>query len=236
MKLKALLHVHTQDDPKDHLSYSLYDVLDRCATEGFEVVALTCHGKVIIREEYQRYAEQKGILLLSGIEALVEGKDVLLINVRPDAEEIVTFEDLRAYKQQHPEMLVIAAHPYLLFWRSLGRKIIQYADLFDAFEFHWFYSPYVNFNRKTVQLAFQMQKPLVGTSDVHTLEHMFTTYSSIDVSEKSIQAVLAAIRSGHVHYNTTPCSFWQMVGYYLCMMSRHFFSIRQKGREQELLQ
>ena len=228
MKLKALFHVHTRDDPKDHLSYSLYDVLDRCAEEGFEVVALTCHGKVIIQEEYQRYAQQKGILLLPGIEALVEGKDVLLINVGPDAEGIVTFEDLRAYKQQHPDMLVIAAHPYLLFWRSLRGKIIQYADLFDAFEFHWFYSPYVDFNRKTVQLAFQMKKPLVGTSDVHTLEHMFTTYSSIDVSDKSIPAVLAAIRSGHVQYHTTPCSFWQMAGYYISMMFRHLLVIREK--------
>jgi predicted metal-dependent phosphoesterase TrpH len=224
MKLKALLHVHTRDDPKDHLSYTLYDVLDRCAEEGFEVVALTCHGKVIIQEEYQRYAEQKRILLLSGIEALVEGKDVLLINVGPDAEQVTTFEDLAVYKQQHPDMLVIAAHPYLLFWRSLRGKIIQYADLFDAYEFHWFYSPHVNFNKKTIRLAHQFNKPLVGTSDVHTLEHMFTTYSTIDAPEKSISAVLAAIRSGHIQYTTTPCSFWRMGIYYLHMMFRHFFS------------
>jgi len=228
MKLKALLHVHTADDHKDHLSYTLYDVLDRCAQEGFEVVALTCHGKVVSQQAYQQYAEQKGILLLSGIEALVEGKDVLLINVGSDAERVTTFEDLVVYRQQHPEMLVIAAHPYLLFWRSLRGKISQYADLFDAFEFHWFYSPHVNCNQKTVEWAQKLHKPLVGTSDVHTLEHMFTTYSVIKVPEKTISAVVHGIRSGQVQYQTTPLTFWKMVTYYGYMMLHHFFSLSKK--------
>jgi predicted metal-dependent phosphoesterase TrpH len=227
MKLKALLHVHTEDDPKDRLGYSLFDVMDRCADAGFEVLALTCHETVVIRKDYEEYAHKKNILLIPGIEARIEGKDVLLLGISKDAEQIHTFQDLQQYKQDHPSILIIAAHPYLLFWRSLRNRIIRYADLFDAYEFHWFYSPFINFNSKTVRLAKKMGKPLVGTSDVHTLQHMFTTYSVIETPQKTIPSILSAIRSGKIMYKTEPSRLWRMIGYYISITSRYFRTRRK---------
>lgn len=228
--MKALLHVHIQDDPLDAIGYSMQEVLDHCAREGFEIVALTGHNKVLIRPEYRAYAEQKNILLISGMERTIESRHVLLYNVEASAEAICTFADLQLYREQHPDMFVIAAHPFLPFfpWRLGEKLLVRYADLFDALEFHWFYTPWLDGNRKTRQIAERLHKPLVGTSDMHTLRHMFYTYSDIQAVEKTPQAVFQAIRQGRVTITTRPYHFPGMVWYAIRGLSTSLFKVLRK--------
>lgn len=228
MDVKALFHVHTDDDPLDKIPYSIFKVLDRCHENGIEIVALTCHTKVISYPSYMAYAQKKNILLLCGIESTIEGKHVLLINATKGAEKINTFKQLAQYKIHHPSVLVIAPHPYIPFWHSLGKKLSQYSDLFDALEYHWFYSPWCNYNKKTIVMAKTMNKPLVGTSDVHTLRHMFYTYSVLSVDNRSPVGVVDAVKKGHVHVVTHPYHLLSMVCYFLLMLWRQIKIGRKK--------
>src|SRR5690606_31774254 len=118
MHLKANLHMHTSDDPVDPVAYSTFEAIDHAATHGFDVLAVTCHHRCAWTTSYAAYAEEKGILLLSGVElSLAErigGRDahVLVIGVDRGVEAVRTFADLATYRKRHPEALVIAPHPF----------------------------------------------------------------------------------------------------------------------------
>jgi predicted metal-dependent phosphoesterase TrpH len=202
MQLKTNLHFHTADDPRDRIPYTAYEGIDAAARLGFEVLAMTCHNKVAHTQEYAQYAKEKNILLISGIELDIgetpgETRHLVVLNCDTDAERIQTFDDLRAYKDRHPQIFVLAPHPYYPYHTrsiSLHKYTDRYAHLLDAIEHSWFYSRTLNFNRRAEQAAFRHNLPLIATSDTHTLEWLDSDYCVIETSEKSPEAVFAALR------------------------------------------
>jgi predicted metal-dependent phosphoesterase TrpH len=181
----------------------------------YDVLALTFHEKVYERkafEKVRRYALSKNILLMNGCEAKIEEKHVLLYNIT-DAERkrIKTFEDLRNMRKELEKkgrnILVVAAHPYfkIIGKTSLGKKLEENIDLFDAIEYHYFYTRLLNFNNKSVKLAKKYHKPLIGNCDVHFLENIGTTYTLINCS-KNANNIINAIKSGKTILKTEPIS------------------------------
>lgn len=215
MQLKANLHLHTNDDPEDLVTYSIYDAIDAAALHGFDVLAITCHNRCAWCPAYAHYAQKRGIVLLSGIEATLsekpkqKGRHVLLLGVDQSAEKLRTFNDLAAYRATHPEMVVIAPHPFFDPFLSLQSWTERYIELFDAIEHAWFYSRWCNRNKKALQLADKYQKPVVATSDTHFLDYLPDHYTYIETTERTSKAVLAAIKTGHVQYHTRPHAFWR---------------------------
>src|SRR3954466_10991082 len=74
--IKVDLHIHTLDDPKDHLDYSSHELLERARDLGFGALAITLHDKVFDRLEVFDAAAKMGILLLSAAEMRLECADV----------------------------------------------------------------------------------------------------------------------------------------------------------------
>ncbi len=74
--MKLDLHIHTLDDPKDHLDYSAHQLLERARDLGFGALAITLHDKVFDRAEVFADAAEMGILLLQAAEMRLEGADV----------------------------------------------------------------------------------------------------------------------------------------------------------------
>jgi len=66
-KLKTDLHIHTAEDPRDNISYSARDMIDRAGELGFDVLSITNHNVVTYDEDLAAYAKKKGILLIPGI-------------------------------------------------------------------------------------------------------------------------------------------------------------------------
>src|SRR5947208_8232720 len=110
--LKADLHVHTADDPSDHISYSTLDVINRAAELGYNALAITLHDAQLDPALLQAYAAARGIVLIPGIERTIEGRHVLLLNFSRATEAVHTFADLARLKRAEPAGLVIAPHPY----------------------------------------------------------------------------------------------------------------------------
>ncbi len=210
MQLKANLHMHTSDDQEDLVSYSTYEAIDAAADYGFQVLALTCHNTCAWRVEYAEYAQSKGILLLSGIEKNIgetasdRGRHVVLLGVDAGAEHVHTFADLETYRDAHPEMVVIAPHPFMDRYLSLNHYAEQYIDLFDMIEHSWFYSVRLNRNRAALKLAEKYRKPVVATSDTHFLNYLNDHYTYIASEEQTEAAVLRALKCGAVQYHTRP--------------------------------
>jgi predicted metal-dependent phosphoesterase TrpH len=66
--LKADLHIHTADDPSDHISYSTLDVIEHAAELGYGAIAITLHDAQLDPAPLQAYAAARGIVLVHGIE------------------------------------------------------------------------------------------------------------------------------------------------------------------------
>ncbi len=146
-KLKADLHIHTQEDPKDKIKYTAKELIDEAWRQKFDVLAITNHNLVTYDDYLKKYALDKGIILIPGIELKVEGKHIILLNVNDEGErEIRTLEELRDYKNE--SSLIVAPHPYFPMFASLGAKLGQYIHIFDAIEYTHFYFKGINFNRK----------------------------------------------------------------------------------------
>ncbi len=215
--LKSDLHLHCKGDPEDdYIEDTAKDYINYAAKLGFNVLSFTNHGDILDIKPFQKYAGKKGIVLIPGAEAHIEGKDVLLYNfTKKQVAGIKTFEDLRAVKSINH--LVIAPHPFyphreppFFRNRSLGKLLLANIDLIDALEFCNLYTKYMTFNTKAVLAAKKHKLALVGNSDAHNPRQMNTTYSLID-SKQNIPDIIKAIKQGKVEVVSTPRSAFSCV-------------------------
>ena len=211
--LKAELHTHINIDPLDYkfIDYSAFELIDRAVQQNFNVLAITCHNYVYQDPKAADYAKNKNLLLLFGAEKDVDGKHTLLYNIPNDvAQSINTLDDLQRARKEHPEMFVIAAHPF--HYRSSCHKnnITKHLDLFDAWEYSFFYTSFFNPNKKTSRLAEKHNKPLVGNSDVHKLKDLGRTYTLVDAPPDA-QALFRAIKEKKIKIVTTPLSVSELI-------------------------
>jgi predicted metal-dependent phosphoesterase TrpH len=203
------IHSHTDYDPQDWIEHSAEELIDEVARQGIGVLAITCHRALQWSSALQCYAEAKGVLLIPAVEASIEGKDVLIYGLQHFAHPM-SFEQLRELRQQNPGILTIAPHPFYPSSSCLGHKLFLHQDCFDAIEYCHFYTRYVNFNEKAVVAARKLNKPLVGTSDIHVLSQVGKTTSTVSVAERSFAAVSAAIKSGQLELETSPLTLSQL--------------------------
>jgi predicted metal-dependent phosphoesterase TrpH len=208
--IKTDLHIHTLDDPKDALDYSAHELLERARTLGFRVLAITLHDAVFDRPEVFADAASMGILLIPAAEMRLEGADVILLNVAAkEVESLRTFDDLSALRARRgPSLFTIAPHPFYVLGGSIGEKLIERIDLFDAIELCHFWGRFFNPNRRAAEIAGRFGKPLIATSDAHRLHAFGSNYTSVpQPAALTVENVIGALRSGPLQVTNPPCSF-----------------------------
>ncbi len=204
--LKTELHSHTIDDPKDGeciVVHSAQQLIDKAEEQGFQVLSITNHNQLLFSSSLEEYARERGILLIPGVEATLEGKHVLLYNFLDyddswDNPEIVA-------QQKGPNQLVIAPHPFFPIPTALRKRVTRWSGFFDAIEYRQFYLSWLNFNERAKELAGQLDLPVVGNTDLHWLFQLGWTYSLV-YAEQNTTSVLKAIKEGHVRLVTQPVS------------------------------
>ncbi len=222
--LKIDFHTHTAEDPQDRIRYSARDLIDRAAGLGFDALAVTNHNALTYRDDLRAYAESKGLLLLPGTELTMEGCHILVINpgfpVAPDIR--YRLADISRLKT--PDSLFIAPHPFFAIFQSLRSRLYPLLPEFDAIEFASYHNRVVDFNAKAVRLAAEAGKPLVGTSDCHTVRQFGRTYALVD-ADKTLASIIGAVKAGRLEYRTRPISLLTMSRIVLSM-----FSLRKLSR------
>lgn len=209
--IKLDLHIHTLDDPKDHLDYSAHQLLERARALGFGALAITLHDKVFDRPEVFADAAAMGILLIQAAEMRLEGADVVLLNASPDeVENLRTFDDLRALRARRGDSLFcFAPHPFFLLGASIGERLLAEIDCFDAIEICHFHKGWFDLNRRARQVAAAHSKPLLATSDAHRLQAFGGHYTCVRrPQELTVESLLQALRAGP-HRLTSPPSTWR---------------------------
>ncbi|PYJ89116.1 MAG: hypothetical protein DME70_02765 [Verrucomicrobia bacterium] len=207
--IKLDLHIHTLDDPKDALDYSAHELLERAVALGFRVLAITLHDAVFDRVEVFADAARMGILLIPAAEVRLEGADVILLNVT--AEEIASLhclDDLAALRAKRgPSLFTMAPHPFYILGGSIGERLLERIDCFDAIELCHFWGRFFNPNRRAVEVAERFGKPLIATSDAHRLHAFGSNYTSIPrLSELTVDNVFDVLRRGPLRVTNPPCS------------------------------
>lgn len=204
--LKVDLHLHTAEDPLDRVRYTAKQLISKAADEGFDVISITNHHIMTFGSELSTYAQERGILLIPGVEVTVRRRHILLLNPPPN-RLCSDFSHLSRFRR--PETLIIAPHPYFPSTNSLNGNLLKHRHLFDALEYCHFYSSNINFNQRTLDVCHSYGFPLVGNSDAHFLSQFGTTYSLI-YAEKNIESIFAAIRADKVKVVTRPLTTFEM--------------------------
>ncbi len=203
--LKIDLHTHTAEDAMDRgFKHDARQLIDRAKELGLHALAVTNHRIVTYDKELAAYAKARGILLIPGCEADIEGRHVLLYNItEKERAKITSFDDLRRLrKKKGKTMLVIAPHPLFPHGRSLQKKrLLDNADCFDAFEISQFHYRFLDFNSSARTIAQEHRKPMIATSDAHSFHFFGRHYAILSVRTRappSMQDVLDAIRAGRI--------------------------------------
>jgi predicted metal-dependent phosphoesterase TrpH len=213
LKLKIDLHTHCSKDYSEYLAgrrnlMPPEELVDLAVHLKYDAIAITHHGIPYYDEKLSRYAQERGLLIFPGVEAYINRKHVLLINYT-DKGYVFTFEDLR--RKKHDQLLVIAPHPYYHDPLCLGKELERNIDCFDAIEYCHYYYKLFNFNRKAVRIAQKYKLPMIGNSDTHYKAQFGQTYSFVYAEEKSIPAIIDAIKKGKIEYISNPISFYDFL-------------------------
>jgi predicted metal-dependent phosphoesterase TrpH len=212
------LHSHCQGDPVDTaLSHTLYQHIDRAKEVGLDAIAITWHRGICEDTKAFAYARERGILVIPGIEADVEGQyHLLVLNVAPgDLPGTPTWAQIRTLRVRKPEVLVIAPHPFYPHPSCLGGEMTKHADCIDAVEWcglHVNWLPaWVNPNLRAARWAQQYGKTLVACSDAHSLGAIGRNASTVEAEDLSIDSILAGIRAGRVSFQRRSLDFIPLV-------------------------
>lgn len=227
--LKVDLHLHTSEDPSDHIHYSAADAIDRAAELGFGALAITLHDAQLERARLTARARDRGLALIPGVERTIEGSHVLLLNfpVR-ESMAVTTFAELARAKRRTAG-LVIAPHPFFPGRSCLGSALDRYADLIDAVEWSYFWTRAVDFNTRAARWAAARGKPIVGNSDAHDIRQLGRTFTLVDAPADA-DAICAAVRDGRAALRTRPVPYVELTRVFGGLMVRGWMSEFRRRR------
>jgi predicted metal-dependent phosphoesterase TrpH len=200
-------HSHCQGDPVDtHLGHTIFEHIDQAKKVGVDAIAVTWHRKICVNPEAAVYAQERGVLLLSGMEAEIDWRHLVVINlVEGDLAPITTWDEVRALRARKPEVLVIAPHPFYPHPSCLGNRLQGHADCIDAVEWcmlhHHLVPGRLNPNLRAARWAHQHGKPMIACSDAHTLSSIGKNASTVEADALTAEALLRGIRAGRVTFH-----------------------------------
>lgn len=246
MQLKTSLHLHTSEDKKDGhiINYNVYNLIDEAEKHGFNVLGFTPHNKFVFKEEFADYAKKKGLLLIPGVERSLGrflGRHVIILNCGQTIEKVKTLKQLLKYKNEHPEIFILAPHPTYNRFISIGaRKLKKYISLFDAVEYSYAYSKKMNFhNKKARAIATRFQKPVIATADVHVLKKLNTDFAIIEAEEFTLESIFEAIKRGQFENVTAPKNLFSLIKYCVSFLLKYFIkyiTVKILGLEIKILE
>jgi predicted metal-dependent phosphoesterase TrpH len=204
-RFKIDLHNHCLGDPMDRLTHTIYDHLDAARRAGIDALAMTWHRKVCDDEKAAAYARERGMLLMPGMEAEVNGKHLVILGLREgELPGQPTWDEVRALRSRRPGVVVMAPHPFYPHPTCLNRELNGNEDCVDAVEWcalhvHWLPSR-VNPNLRAARWAQRHGKTLVACSDAHAIAAVGRNASMVEAEELTEEAILTGVRAGRVSF------------------------------------
>ena len=229
IRLKCDLHTHVIGDrpfeKKGPWVLRPKEFIDLASSLGYDFLSFTYHNYLYYDSQVWDYAEEKGIILIPGIERSIQRHHVLFFN-SPHSESIRSFSSIRSYRLIYPGSLVVAPHPFYGSSTCLGKKLIENKDCFDAIEYCHFFTRWFNPNKKAVRVGKMFRIPLLGCSDAHRVKEFGKTFSYVYTEERSSDALIEAIKAGRVECVASPLPLLDFIkeAFWLCTRFRECLS------------
>ena len=201
------LHSHCHGDPVDrYIPHSIFQHIDQAKKVGLDAIAVTWHRRICDNLEAVAYARERGVLLIPGMEAEVNRRHLVVLNLASgDLPAQPTWSEVRALRLRKPDVLVMAPHPFYPHPSCLGRTMEDHADCIDAVEWcfihvNWLHHR-VNPNLRAARWAQKHGKTLLASSDAHSLRSIGRNVSTVEADELTTEAIFAGIRAGRVSFH-----------------------------------
>lgn len=201
----------------------------RAKEVGLDAIAVTWHQKIFDDEEAVAYGRERNILVIPGMEADVDRKHVVLLNLAAgDLPGEPSWDQIRALRARKPEVFVMAPHPYYPHPCCIGSIMNEHVDCIDAVEWcmlhvHWLPGR-ISPNLRAARWAHRHGKPMIACSDAHSLAAIGRNASTVEAEALTTEAILAGIRAGHVTFHRRslePLPLMIQVGKAMTSQPRH---------------
>jgi predicted metal-dependent phosphoesterase TrpH len=191
VRLRIDLHVHTRDSGDSRIS--LEDAARRCGEEGLDGFAVTNHD--VLSETPSSEPEEGDLVVIKGMEVSARGAHILAFDIdEPVGMGLGIPETVERIHGQGG--IAVIAHPYSVFRTWVNRREIDVAG-FDLVEVSNAYQfPYGWMLERNKRLARELGLPQTGGSDAHIPRTVGRAYTVLEVEERSVEGVLAALRRG----------------------------------------
>ena len=199
------LHNHCQGDPVDPLPHTIFEHIDAAKKGGLDAIAMTWHRRVCADPEAFAYAKELGLLLISGMEADVNGKHVVVLGLRDgDLPGVATWDEIRALRARKPGVVVFAPHPFYPHPSCLNGEVNAHPDCLDAVEWcalHVGWLPdRISPNLRAERWAHRHGKPMLACSDAHSISAIARNPSTVEADALTEEAILEAVRAGRITF------------------------------------
>ena len=126
-------------------------------------------------------------------------------------------------------MFTIAPHPFYVLGGSIGPRLFNEIDSFDAVEMCHFHKGLFDLNRRAVRVAKKYGKPMLATSDAHQLHAFGRHYTSIPrPSNLTIENVFAGLRTGPRRVVSPPVSMIDLASMIYFFFFAHPVRVRRQ--------
>jgi hypothetical protein len=192
--LSAELHCHSalSHDGRDEIEL----LLEQAAGIGLDALAITDHDALDASVEAAALAPAYGLVGIPGMEVTTAAGHVLAIGVSERVPAGLSFaETLERIREQGA--IAIVPHP---FQRSrhgvaphVSRSALASADAIEVYNSRLLTG---RSNRQAERFARARDLPMTAGSDAHISEMIGQAVTEIDAAERSVDAILEAIREG----------------------------------------
>lgn len=188
--LKIDLHVHTS---RSDSSSAIEEILGAARKRGLDGVAITDHGTA--RSWTSASRPTSDLLIIPGLEVTTKSGHLLVLGMKNPPPKGLDPVAVSEYAKRKGGV-VIVPHPNIPFL-SVGEDVIERIRP-DVIETYNAKIPFERIIKKNVKLAERLGIPQTGGSDSHTHKTVGDMYTVVEVEDRSVEAVLDAIRRGEV--------------------------------------
>jgi len=212
--LSVELHAHSA------LSYDGRDpverLLEQAAAVGLDGLAVTDHDEIDASLEAAALAPEYGLVGIPGMEVTSAAGHVLALGVADLVPAGLSFQE--TIDEIHAQGgIAVVPHPFQKSRSGVLAKIseeeLTAADAIEVFNSRLLTG---RANRRAERFALRHNLPVTAGSDAHIFEMIGRGITHVDTDERSVEAILDAIREGHtsVEGRRTPwhISFRQAAG------------------------
>jgi predicted metal-dependent phosphoesterase TrpH len=196
--LKFDLHVHTNAS-HDGASSAL-EMAEAAKARGLDGIAITDHDVIMDSLVASSLSERTGMIIIPGVEVTTaEGHFVILMPKRVAPRGIGFMNAARAALADGSVPFI--PHPTDPLSHGVGEAVVRGSialrlpiEVLNA-------STVTKYNRTAWELADNLSLPKLASSDAHITKAVGDAYTTIDASDRSLEASLEAIRAGKTSPN-----------------------------------